>query len=65
MATFVQNIRKIKGEAVYGTEMRNAIAEAIQQALDLNIEGEGIVFCTLTPIASTDGDYLLTIQNGE
>lgn len=34
MATFEQNLRKIRGEAVYGTEVRTAIADAIEQADD-------------------------------
>ena len=34
MATFEQNLAKIRGQAVYGPEMREAIAEAIEQADD-------------------------------
>ena len=34
MATYEQNLRKIRGEAVYGTEVRIAIADAIEQADD-------------------------------
>lgn len=35
MATFEENLRKIRGEAIYGPEMRAAIAEAITQADDV------------------------------
>ena len=34
MATFEQNLAKIRGQAVYGPEMREAIAEALEQADD-------------------------------
>lgn len=34
MATFQQNLAKIRGEAIYGPEMRTAIADAIEQADD-------------------------------
>ena len=65
MASFIENLRKIRGEAVYGQEMRTAIADAIEQAIDLDINGDGgVVFFTLSPIVSSDEDYLLGIQNG-
>lgn len=32
MATFAQNIRKIRGEAIYGDNVRTAIADALEQA---------------------------------
>ena len=35
MATFEQNLAKIRGQAVYGPEMREAIAEAIEQTDDV------------------------------
>ena len=64
MATFEQNIRKIRGEAIYGPEMRTAIADAIQQSMDLDIDGnEGTVFFALSPIEDVPDDYLLTISN--
>ena len=64
MATFEQNIRKIRGEAIYGPEMRTAIADAIQQSMDLDIDGnEGTVFFDLSPIEDVPDDYLLTISN--
>lgn len=66
MATFEQNIRKIQGEAVYGQDMRRAIADAIQQSMDLDIDGnDGTVYFTLTPISGTEDDYFLSINNGE
>ena len=35
MATFEQNLAKIRGQAIYGGEMREAIAEAIEQSDDI------------------------------
>ena len=32
MATFDENLRKIRGEAIYGPDLREAIAEGITQA---------------------------------
>lgn len=65
MATFLQNIRKIQGEAVYGEEMREAIAEAIQQTMGLDIDGnDGVVFFSLSPVPDTSNDFLLSIVNG-
>lgn len=63
MATFLQNIRKIRGEAVYGNEMRTAIADSIMQAIDLDVSGDGLVLFTVTPIPDEQGDYLLNIEN--
>lgn len=63
MATFLQNIRKIRGEAVYGNEMRTAIADSIMQAIDLDVSGDGLVLFTVTPIPDEQGDYLLNIVN--
>ena len=63
MATFLQNIRKIRGEAVYGNEMRTAIADSIMQAIDLDVSGDGLVLFTVTPIPNEQGDYLLNIEN--
>ena len=66
MATFIQNIRKIRGQAIYGPEMRDAIAEAIQQTMSLDVEGsEDVVLFTVTPIQDAPGDFLLEIRNGE
>lgn len=62
-ANFMQNIRKIRGEAVYGQEMRTAIADAIVQAIDLDVSGEGLVLFTLTKIDPDKDDYLLEITN--
>ena len=65
MATFEQNIRNIQGDAVYGPDVRASIAEAITQAIDLDISGEGAPVFNVEPIASTPGDYLLSIINAE
>lgn len=66
MATFEQNIRNIRGEAIYGPDMRASIAEAIQQTMDLDIDGnDGTVFFIVTPISGTVDDFFLTISNGE
>lgn len=65
MATFQENIRKIRGEAIYGQDMRTAIADAITQAIDLDVEGDGLVLFDVTPIPEIQGDYLLTIMNEE
>lgn len=66
MATFAQNIRKIRGEAIYGPEMRTAIAEAIQQTMNLDIEASGdMVLFDLIPIQDTPGDYTLEIKSGD
>lgn len=35
MATFTQNMKNIRGEAVYGQQMRASIAEGIEQAQGL------------------------------
>ena len=37
-SSFNENIRKIRGTAVYGPEMRNAIVDAIIQALDVEVQ---------------------------
>ena len=34
MATFEQNLRKIRGESIYGAEVREAIAQALEQSDD-------------------------------
>ena len=34
MATFAQNLAKIRGQAIYGSEVRTAIADAIEQMDD-------------------------------
>ena len=65
MATFSQNIRKIEGQAVYAPEMRTAISEALQQAIDVDITIDGLVTVTTTPIAQTTNEYLLTFTVSE
>ena len=63
MATFVQNIKNIRGEAVYGPDVRESIAEAITQAIDLDISGDDMVFVTLTEIVESPDDFLLSFSN--
>ena len=53
MATYQENIRKIRGEAIYGADMREAIAEAITQAADLDV-GEIDVYVTVEAISNND-----------
>lgn len=66
MATFEQNIRNIRGEAIYGPDMRESIAEAIQQTVGLNIDGnDGTVFFVLSPITGSQDEFLLTINGTE
>ena len=62
MATFEQNIRKIRGEAIHGKEMRTAIADAVQQAVHLDITVEGHVYVELTRIESSNDYRLQFIQ---
>ena len=63
MATFVQNIKNIRGEAVYGPDVRESIAEAIAQAIDLDIGGDDLVFVTLTRITGSSDDFLLSFSD--
>ena len=37
MATFQQNIDNIRGEAIYGPDIRESIAEAIEQAVGIDV----------------------------
>ena len=71
MSTFAQNLAKIRGEAIYGMDMREAIAEALEQADDIIVEklqnmqtlvDTEAVYGELTLIAGTTGDYLLTLS---
>ena len=68
MATFAQNIGKIRGDAVYGPEMRTAIADAIMQSVNVDISKEDFPYpdtqnawAQVQPM-ETDGDYLLSFQ---
>lgn len=40
MASFEQNIRNIRGEAIYGMEVRSAIADAIEQSVGYDMAKE-------------------------
>ena len=62
MPTFEQNIRKIRGEAIYGKEIRTAIADAVQQAVNLDISAEGDVLVELVRIGSTNDYKLVFVQ---
>lgn len=80
MATFEQNLAKIRGQAIYGPDMREAIAEAIEQAddqvqadiraVDGRIESmrviidEHVLYVNTEQIGTTD-DYLISITEGE
>ena len=63
MATFAQNIRKIRGEAIYGPDMRTAIADALEQAINLDISGEDVTTVEVSKIAQTEDDYLITFTD--
>lgn len=60
MASFAQNIRKIRGEAISGPEMREAIAEAITQAIELDLSGGDSLLLGVERIGTTDS-YTLVI----
>lgn len=61
MASFSENIAKIRGQAVYGPEMRTAIADALMQALGLDVDG--FVFFVLNPMVDSEEDFELEIVN--
>ena len=61
MASFSENIAKIRGQAVYGPEMRTAIADALMQALRLDVDG--FVFFILNPMIDSEEDFELEIVN--
>ena len=63
MASFSENIAKIRGQAVYGPDMRTAIADALMQALGLDVDG--FVFFVLHPITGVDEDFELEIVNSD
>ncbi len=72
MATLEQNIAKIRGTATKGTDVREAIASAIEQT-DERVDNQvqsiiGVietnsVFMKTTKISGTTDDYLLEITN--
>ena len=59
MATLAQDITQIRG-AVYGKDVRDAIADGLSKIADINM----LVSSGVTPIAETTDDYLLTITQG-
>ena len=70
--TFPQNLEIIKTTGVYGTDMRTAIAEAIDQSdsysdskiaqIRSEVASQDIRM-EVTPISGTTEDYLLTVVN--
>ena len=63
MASFVKNIEKIRGTAIHGPEMREAIAQAIQQAMNLDLSGTDFAMVNVSPISGATGEYMLTMTN--
>lgn len=80
MATFEQNLALIRGGAIYGPDMRTAIADAIEQADDRvqeDIDNVGnrlgtmktiiddhLFYVNVERIEETD-DYIISITEGE
>ena len=60
MATFEQNIRKIRGEAIHGKEVRTAIADAVEQVANIDFSVDGNVLVVLERIGSSN-DYTLKL----
>ena len=72
MATFSQNITKIRGGAILGSEMRTAIAEAIEQASETQYDSQSVpypdtenVYIRLIPNPIGSGNYTLEISRME
>ena len=53
MATLEENLRKIRGEAIYGRDVRAAIAEGITQMDDAIVSEMNSYKSTVTSIANT------------
>ena len=62
MATFQQNLAKIRGEAIYGSDMRTAIAEAIEQADDQVQESISEYEASVEAVQAIIDDHLFYIQ---
>lgn len=62
MASFTQNIRKIRGEAISGPDMRTAIADAITQAMNLDLSGSDVLILSTERIGASD-DYVLVVYS--
>lgn len=72
MATLEQNIAKIRSTAVLGTDVREAIASALEQT-DSRVDDQvqtvintietNSVFMNVTKISGTADDYLLEITD--
>ena len=69
MATFEQNLIKIRGQAIYGGEMREAIAEAIEQSddiIDAKLQEMGTLIEQESILLSVEliekEDYLMTLS---
>ena len=69
MATFQENLAKIRGQAIYGPDMRTAIAEAIEQVDDQaeavqTIIDNHLFYLQVTRMGNTN-DYIFNITEGE
>lgn len=67
MATFTKNIANIRGDAVYGTDVRESIAQAIIQSVGFNaaqLSSDTILLSTEL-ISGSDNDYILTVTNAQ
>ena len=72
MATLEQNIAAIRSTAIYGTDMREAIASAIEQSdtkianritsIQQTIETDS-AYMEAKKITGTENDYMLEITN--
>lgn len=58
MATYRENINKIRGEAIYGVDVREAIAAAIDQAAKLDVDSDRLLVRTTS---QGNDDFLLEI----
>ena len=72
MATFEENIRKIRGEAIYGPEMRTAIADAITQSTHVTAEEVPVhypdnqnVYISFTRTDTDENDYIMTFVRAQ
>lgn len=69
MATFSENIQKIQGTAVYGRDVRKAIADALSQSVHLEYNDltypypdQNTVYVRLIPDGPGSDDYVMEIS---
>lgn len=69
MATFIQNIRNIRGEATKGSIVRSSIAEALQQSVHLTYQDVAVPYppsddiqIQITPTVVGSNDYVLSFS---